>query len=178
MTLFRGKARLFAVAGLIVGTAGGTFAGATTASASTVVSQVEISANCDNPSFSLCQEVGTGGVWAWAALDAGANNTSGTMDATFAGCGHTIGGVGGPGGAGGHGGRVEGGVWSTITSLADAPPGASPFFDPSKSYPAYRVLDFFPGSGADDFIAIVPAPQGHYSWHPVAGVSIQTQIAP
>jgi hypothetical protein len=40
------------------------------------------------------------------------------------------------------------------------------------------VLDFFPGSGANDFIAVVPAVQGHYSFHPAAGVSIQDQIAP
>jgi hypothetical protein len=140
------------------------------------VAQVEISANCDNPNFPLCAPepdgVGTGGVWVWSELDA-----DGSMDATVTFCGHVVG-AGGPGSAGAGGGPVRTGQWWTTTTLADTPPGAFPFFDTSKNYSGYYVLDFFPGSGADDFIAVVPAPQGHYSWRPAPAVTIQTQVAP
>jgi hypothetical protein len=143
------------------------------------IAQVEISANCNNPSFPLCQEVGLGGVWAWAELDtAGGDGTSGEMDFTIAFCGHS-GPGGGPHSAGGGGGPGEG-EWWTIDNLGDAPVGASPFFDTSTTYDAYYVLDFFPGSGADDFIAIVPAEYGHYrnpsDWP--HGAQFQTQVAP
>lgn len=146
------------------------------------VAQVEISANCDNPSFDLCAPqpdgVGLGGVWEWAELDtAKPGDTSGTIDFTFSGCGHTVGG-GGPGSAGAHGTPGEG-VWYTITDLGQAPDGAFPFFDTAKSYDAYYVLDFFPGAPPDDeFIAVVPASVGHYALHPAPGVSIETQVAP
>jgi hypothetical protein len=141
------------------------------------IAQVEISANCNNPDFPLCQEVGLGGVWAWAELDTvGGDGTSGDMDFTIAFCGHA--GAGG-GGAGGGGGPGEG-EWFTIHDLGDAPPGAAPFFDTSTTYSAYYVLDFFPGTGDDDFIAVVPATYGHYrnppSWP--AGAQFQTEVAP
>jgi hypothetical protein len=143
------------------------------------IAEVEISANCDNPGFFLCAPppdgVGLGGVWVWSELDsAGGDGTSGTMDATVTFCGHQTAGL--PNGAFGHPDSV--GVWWTITSLGDAPSGAFPFFDTSQTYTSYYVLDFFPGSGVDDFIAIVPASLGHYSLHPAPGVSIQTQVAP
>jgi hypothetical protein len=64
------------------------------------------------------------------------------------------------------------GTWSTISSLADAPDGAFPFFDTSKTYASYYVMDFFPGSGDRDFIAVVPTPVDRYSLQPVPGVSI------
>jgi hypothetical protein len=138
------------------------------------IAQVEISGNCINPSFELCQEVGLGGVWAWAELDtAGRDGTSGSMDYTLAFCGH-----GDPhdSGAFGHPGEGE---WWTVDDIGDAPEGASPFFDASKTYDAYYVLNFFPGAPLEDqFIAIVPAAQGHYGWKPINGVTIQTQVAP
>jgi hypothetical protein len=40
------------------------------------------------------------------------------------------------------------------------------------------VLDFLPGSGSNDFMPVVPVAQDHYSAQPVAGVSIQIQVAP
>jgi hypothetical protein len=144
------------------------------------IAQVEISANCNNPDFALCQDVGLGGVWAWAELDtAGGNGTSGSMDFTLTFCGHS-----GPGGgahsAGGFGHPGEG-VWWTVNNLGDAlAAGAFPFFDTSQTYGAYYVLDFFPGTGVDDFIAVVPAAYGHYnspSSFP-AGAQFQTQVAP
>jgi hypothetical protein len=161
-----------AVGGMIMGGATKAFA---YGKADQPIAQVEISGNCDNPSFPLCAPepdgVGTGGVWVWSELDA-----DGTMDATVTFCGHVVGG-GGPGSAGGGGGPVRGGVWSTISSLAEAPPGAFPFYDPATYTGSLRVLDFFPGTGSDDFIAVVPAQVGHYSLHPVPGVTIQTQVA-
>lgn len=149
------------------------------------LAQVEISANCNNPDFGLCQEVGLGGVWSWAELDTNSGGGTfadpSTTDFTFAGCGHTIGG-GGPGSAGAHGGPGSG-IWYQEPDLATAlddvdNPVAFAFYDTSKYSGAVYVLDYFPGSGLDDFIAIVPASQGHYSFHPVHGATIQTQIAP
>jgi hypothetical protein len=144
------------------------------------LAQVEISANCNNPDFALCQEVGLGGVWAWAELDTvGGDGTSGDMDFTVAFCGHS-GPGGGPHSAGGFGQPGEG-VWWTVDNLGDAlAAGAFPFFDTSQTYDAYYVLDFFPGSGPDDFIAVVPAAYGHYSSPSSfpAGAQFQTQVAP
>jgi hypothetical protein len=142
------------------------------------IAQVEISANCNNPDFPLCQEVGLGGVWAWAELDTAGASDHGTMDYTLTFCGHA-----GPGGgahsAGAFGHPGEG-SWSTIAGMGDAPPGAFPFFDPGTYSGPLYVLDFAPGSGADDFIALVPAAVGHYSspsdWP--AGAQFQTQVAP
>lgn len=149
------------------------------------LAQVEISANCDNSTFGLCQEVGLGGVWSWAELDTSSGGGTfadpSTMDFTLSGCHHTIGG-GGPGTAGAHGGTGSG-IWyqepNLTAALSDVNnPVAFPFYDTSTySGPVY-VLDYLPGSGVDDFIAIVPAGQGNYSFHPANGVTIQTQIAP
>jgi hypothetical protein len=163
----------------------------TATAAGGVAAQVEISGNCDNPSFPLCAPapdgVGLGGVWSWAGLDT--STGSGTfadpssMDATATFCGHVLGG-GGPRGSNGpsSGSRDPFGVWylepSLGQALADAGPAAFPFYNPANYSGAVYVLDYFPGSGENDFIAVVPAQQGHYSIHPAAGVSIQTQIAP
>jgi hypothetical protein len=150
------------------------------------VAQIEISANCDNPSFPFCNQVGLGGVWAWSELDNIPSSTvSGwnEMDSTFAGCGHTRGG-GGPGSAGGGGGPDPIGVWQEYPNLGAAllaNPNAEPilFLGGSNPYTgAVYVLDFFPGSGSDDFMPIVPVAQGHYSAHPMSGVSLQIQVAP
>jgi hypothetical protein len=151
------------------------------------VAQVEISANCNNPSFAFCNVVGLGGVWAWAELDnVPSDSVSGwnEMDATFAGCGHTRG-AGGPGSAGAGGGRDPIGVWQQFPSLLDAEiatgGAAEPLLLLGSGNPysgSVYVLDFFPGSGADDFMPVVPVAQGHYSARPVSGVSLQVQVAP
>lgn len=150
------------------------------------VAQIEISANCDNPSFAFCNVVGLGGVWSWSELDNVPSSTVpgwNAMDSTFAGCGHTRGG-GGPGSAGGGGGPDPIGAWQEYASLDDAMtanPNAEPIFLALGSDPytgSVYVLDFFPGSGSDDFMPIVPVAQGHYSAHPMSGVSLQVQVAP
>jgi hypothetical protein len=99
------------------------------------------------------------------------------MDYTLTFCGHS-GPGGGPHSAGAFGHPGEGVWWKTNSLGAAFAAGGAPFFDTSKTYTAYYVLDFFPGSGSNDFIAIVPAVYGHYGQSPVPGVSIQTQVAP
>jgi hypothetical protein len=107
------------------------------------------------------------------------------MDATAAFCGHTVG-SGGPGSAGGGGGPDPFGVWQEFPSLAAAEAATGGAAEPilaalgndSAYSGAVYVLDFFPGSGSDDFMPVVPVAQGHYSAHPVAGVSLQVQVAP
>jgi hypothetical protein len=133
------------------------------------LAQVEVSANCDNPSFPLCAPfpdgVGTGGIWYWVELDA-----NGTGDLSGAGCGHTVGGVGGPGGAGG--GSIKGDVTWSYTSLESAPPGAI-FFgttDPNDSYYAVTITD---GS-----TWLIPVTTGHYSVRLATGVQLQITVAP
>lgn len=150
------------------------------------VAQITLSGNCDNPSFPLCAPqsdggVGLGGIWAWSELDANTGSTtSGTMDATVAECGHVVKG-GGPGSAGAGGGPDPYGTWQIYDSLGDAMTAnsaASPFYDPSTYQGSVYLLDFFPGSGDQDFVVVVPTQQGHYGQHPAPGVSLQTQVAP
>ena len=140
------------------------------------IAQVEVSANCNNPTFPLCQQVGLGGVWFWSELDTAGGNT---MDYTLTFCGHATPALPlPPGAAPGAFGHPGTGTWSWIANLSQAPPGAFPFFSGYNGSQGYYVLDFFPGSGQNDFIAVVPAAIGHYSFKPVSGTTIQTQIAP
>ena len=178
--------RLLVPAVLLVGSGVGASTAAASAANPPQAAQVEISANCDNPSFPLCAQppdgIGLGGVWTWAALDtdggaATAANPS-PMDATVAFCGHQT--VGEPNGAFGHPDLF--GVWYRIDSLDQMPAAGIPFFDvgallASGYTGGYYVLDFFPGSGQDDFIEVVPASAGHYAMKPAPGVSIETQVA-
>ncbi|HET7418973.1 MAG TPA: hypothetical protein VFL27_01175 [Candidatus Dormibacteraeota bacterium] len=133
------------------------------------LAQVEVSANCDNPSFPLCAPfpagVGTGGIWYWVELDA-----NGTGDLSGAACGHTVGGVGGPGGAGA--GSIKGSATWKYTSLETAPPGAIFFgtFDPKDKYYAVTITD---GS-----TWLIPTTTGHYSARLAAGVQLQITVAP
>jgi hypothetical protein len=133
------------------------------------VAQVEVSANCDNPSFPLCAPfpagVGTGGIWYWVELDADQ-----TGDLSGAACGHTVGGVGGPGGAGA--GSIKGSVTWAPSTLETAPPGAI-FFgtaDPGDNYYAVTITD---GS-----TWLIPVTTGHYSARLAHGVQIQITVAP
>jgi hypothetical protein len=127
------------------------------------VAQVEISGNCDNPSFFFCSNVvGVGGIWAWAELTTVPSTTvSGwnEMDATVADCGHT------PGG----GAEIAtSGAAEPLLALGGGNPYTGPVY----------VLDFFPGSGPSDFMPVVPVAQGHYSAQPAPAVTIQIQVAP
>src|SRR5213593_214465 len=54
------------------------------------LAQIELSANCNDPTFGLCQQVGLGGIWLWIEIDDG-----GAGDIAGAGCGHDRAGTGG-----------------------------------------------------------------------------------
>ncbi len=133
------------------------------------LAQVELSANCNNPSFPLCAPppagVGTGGIWLWIEID-----SDHTADFAGAGCGHTVGGIGGPGGAGAGGIRGTT-TWSYATSAQAQAAGAFFFgVDPNDEY---YLVDFGP-----DGLFAFPTTRGHYSFQPVPAVTIQLQIAP
>jgi hypothetical protein len=128
------------------------------------LAQVEVSANCDNPSYFLCQIVGTGGIWFWVEIDAG-----GTGDLSGAVCGHTVGGAGGPGGAGA--GSIKGTATWIAATLESAPPGVPNLaVDPHDSY--YLVTTPI----GDQWL--IPTTTGHYSFRPIHGVQIQITVAP
>jgi hypothetical protein len=160
-----GLASVLAAAG-VAGSGSGALA---YGSADQPLAQVEVSANCDNPSFPLCQPfpagVGTGGIWFWVELDA--NHTG---DLSGAGCGHTVGGAGGPGGAGA--GSIMGTATWQYTTLETAPPGAIfvGTFDPNDRYYAVTITD---GS-----TWLIPTSTGHYGQNLTNGVQIQITVAP
>ena len=124
------------------------------------LAQLELSANCNDPSFDLCQQVGLGGVWVWIEIDEG-----GTGDIAGAGCGHD---------RAGHGGasKILGEITWTYGTAADVI-GANGFLfgvDPGNQY---YLVEVFPGE-----VFGFPTTVGHYSFHPVPAVTIQLQVAP
>lgn len=133
------------------------------------LAQVELSANCDNASFALCQPrpvgVGTGGIWFWVEVDA-----NGTGNLSGADCHHTVGGASGPGGAGAV--SIKQSVtWAYATIAAAASPGVQFFgtVDPTGNYYLIRTLE-----GA----WLIPTTTGHYSVNLATGVQIQITVAP
>ena len=124
------------------------------------VAQVEVSANCDNPSVPLCspQAVGLGGIWYWAELD-----TGGTGDMSGAVCGRT-------GGSGAI--SIKGEDSWVQTSLENAPQGAIFFgtLDPNDQYYAITITI--------GETWLVPVTTGHYSVRMAPGVQIQITVAP
>ncbi len=161
-------AAILAASGLGIGTSSALAYG----SADNPLAQITVSANCDNPAFPLCASppngVGTGGIWYWIEVD---GNFTGDM--TGAACGHTTGGIGGPGGAGA--GSIAGPVVWSYTSLAAIQaangaitliPGAT---DPNDHY--YLVTLTIGEQWA------FPTTPGHYSFQPVAGVTVQINVA-
>jgi hypothetical protein len=130
------------------------------------LAQVEVSANCDNPSFWLCRDVvGTGGIWYWVEVDA-----DGTGDMTGSVCSHTVGGAGGPGGAGAQ--SIKGEATWSYTTLETMPAGAVFFgtVDPSDKY---YVITLTTGEQW-----IIPTTTGHYGVKMANGVQIQITVAP
>jgi hypothetical protein len=128
------------------------------------IAQIEFSANCNNPDFFLCQQVGLGGIWVWIEIDGGAGALSGDADVAGSGCGH----VRGEGG-GAFSIRGEFDWWWSATpeGVLDVTFGAPT--DPN----GYYNVDL--GGG---FVVSFPVTIGHYSFHPVPGVAIETQVAP
>jgi hypothetical protein len=124
------------------------------------LAQIEVSANCNNLDFPLCQPrpagLGLGGVWLWIEIDAG-----GSADIAGAGCGHVR-------GEGGGASPIRGDVtWVRVT----IPPGVFPYWtDPTNTY--YLVT--LPSGDAIPF----PVTVGHYSFKPAPAVAFQLQVAP
>lgn len=127
------------------------------------LAQVEFSANCNNPGYWLCQQVGLGGIWLWIEIDANS-----TGDVAGAGCGHVRGGP--RGGAG----SIRGDI--TWTSFSGTP----------ADLLAQGIFAFAVDPGGDYYIVALgpgeafafPTTVGHYSFNPVPGVSVQTTVAP
>jgi hypothetical protein len=166
--------RMFPILGLagVIATlaaAGAATPAAAYGSADQPIAQVEISGNCDNPSFPFCANVvGTGGIWLWIELDA--NHTG---DISGADCGHVVGGAGGPGGAGA--GPIKGAVqWF----YSPTPIGVNVLnpTDPTQTDGFTNFYVILLPDGQPPFS--VPVQTGHYSWQPVSGVSLQTTVAP
>jgi hypothetical protein len=156
------KLRLILAAGLLaLGALGATGGGvAAYGKADQPLAQLELSANCNDPTFGLCQQVGLGGIWFWIEIDA-----NGTGDIAGAGCGHDRAGSGGAS-------PIRGEITWTSGSAADVL-GAGGFLfgvDPSNSY---YIIQFAPGE-----VFGFPKTVGHYSFHPVPAVTIQLQVAP
>jgi hypothetical protein len=124
------------------------------------LAQIELSANCNDPSFGLCQEVGLGGVWFWIEIDA-----NGTGDIAGSGCGHDRAGSGGAF-------PIVGEISWTSGSASDVL-GAGGFLFGVDPNDAYYVISIFPGETFG-----FPKTVGHYSFHPVPAVTIQLQVAP
>lgn len=144
----------------VAGAGAGTTTAAAYGKAENPLAQIEFSANCNNPSFPLCQPppagFGLGGVWLWIEIDAG-----GSGDVAGAGCGHVR-------GVGGGAGPIRGEItWFKAT----LPPGAIPFWtDPTNTY---YVVSLGPGE-----VIPFPVTVGHYSFMPAPAVAIQLQVAP
>jgi hypothetical protein len=129
------------------------------------LAQVEISGNCDNPSFFFCSNVvGTGGIWLWIEVDA-----NGTADVSGAQCGHTIGG----------GGAGAGSIRGNATWFYSPVPIGINVLNPTDPTQTDGFTKFYVISipdGGPPFS--VPVQTGHYSWQPTSGVSLQTTVAP
>jgi hypothetical protein len=155
------------------------------------VAQVEISGNCNNPSWCNANFGGTGGLWIWASLN---NDVSHSVDFTFNGCGHSVGNVGprgfGSGGSGGGGPRgVPGnGNWTIVSSVLVAVfDNAFPLDVAVTSTGAPDLTVQYYEINLGGFVVAAPVPVGHYSVSglsfktgstPPPGVNFQTQVAP
>jgi hypothetical protein len=125
------------------------------------LAQIELSGNCNNPSYPLCAPppagVGLGGIWLWIEID-----SNGTGDVAGAGCGHIR-------GVGGGAGPILGDI--TWTRSTGVPAGAEAFaIDPTNTY---YVVPFGPGE-----VFAFPVTVGHYPFSPVPAVTVQLQVAP
>lgn len=165
--------RLLPIVGLAAVLAGAAVASSATSAsaygkADQPLAQVEVSANCDNPSFGFCANVvGTGGIWFWVELDA---DHSGDLNG--ADCGHTVGGAGGPFGAG------AGSISTSVTWFYSSTPVGVNVLDAADPFDTKGITNWYVIVMPDGPPFSVPVQQGHYSWQPTSGVSLQTTVAP
>jgi hypothetical protein len=164
LTVLVSLVAMLALASLAAATPAGAYGGG----ANHDMWQIGISGNCNNPSF--CGEE-LGGFWGWVEFDRFADGTI-TGDAKVAGCFHL------PGGAGGGGGGAQF-ADIDITSAHIGPaqpedpnyPGGQVFYvDANVVNGVTNDPDFLGDSG-------IPVEAGHYSFHPVAGVAFELQVA-
>lgn len=128
------------------------------------LAQLEFSGNCNNPDFFLCSPqtgVGLGGIWLWVEVDANS-----TGDIAGSGCGHVLGGP--RGGADSIRGDI---TWQYGNELDARSAGA--FIIGQDPTHTYYIVTVGPGEAF-----AWPVTVGHYSWHPVAGVTLEAQTAP
>jgi hypothetical protein len=162
LTVLVSLVAILALASLAAATPAGAYGGG----ASHDMWQIGISGNCNNPSF--CGEE-LGGFWGWVEFDRFADGTI-TGDAKVAGCFHL------PGGAGGGGGAEHADVDITSAHIGpagpdDPNPGGQVFYiDANVVNGVPNDPDFLGDSG-------IPVEAGHYSFHPVAGVAFELQVA-
>jgi hypothetical protein len=129
--------------------------------------QVGISGNCNNPSF--CGEE-LGGFWGWVEFDRFADGSI-TGDAQLTGCSHFRGG-------GGSAGAGHADVDITSAHIGDSQPGDPNYPGGQVFYIDHNVVNGVPD--APEFLgdfAGIPAAAGHYSAHPVPGVSGNIQVS-
>ena len=157
-------AGLAAAAVLAVGTASP--AGAYGGGAGHDTWQVGISGNCNNPSF--CGDE-LGGFWGWIEFDRFADGSI-TGDAQVTGCHHFLGG-------GGSGGAGHADIDITSAHIGASQPGDPNFPNGHVFYIDSNVVNGVPNN--PDFLGDsgIPAEPGHYSDHPVPGVSGNIQVS-
>ena len=130
--------------------------------------QIGFSMNCNNPSLSLCADIGTGGDWGWAEFDRSADGTQTWGDAQTTFCFHTVGG----GGAGAGHTSIDITSW-TISGLWT-------FVASGTETDSFRgMTETFTFTDEDTGI---PATPGHYTSSDILGfsapgVAIQIQVA-
>lgn len=121
------------------------------------LAQIEISGNCNDPSFPFCSQVHVGGIWVWIEIDAG-----GTGDYTGSFCEHVVGGP--SGGAIPLRGDLSWHYASAATTDRPVLPG---FEDPTDTYYDISFFEF-----------AVPVTQGHYATQSAPGVNTMVEVAP
>ena len=126
--------------------------------------QVGISDNCNNLSF--CGADGLGGGWGWVEFDRFADGTI-TGDAQTTGCGHFRGGGGG-------------GAFHADIDITSAHIGPAQRGDATSGQVFYVDHNVVNGVTDDpNFLGDtgIPVDPGHYSAHPVPGVSDNIQVS-
>lgn len=167
MTRFRRMLPIWGLAAILaaLGVAGSGTAASAYGKADQPVAQVEVSANCDNPSYFFCspQAVGTGGIWFWVELDA--NHTG---DLRGAACGHTVGG----------GGAGAGSINTSVSWFNSPVPIGVNVLDAADPTDTHGITSWYVIVMPSGPPFSVPTALGHYSWQPTNGVSLQTTVAP